>query len=198
MKFFKKVLKNKLFYLLLILGVFVIPIFSFNLQAQEDEIIDYSNKNLAVPDLAGKEYLGDGVYRLYDDNGITIDYNVNNGIYTMNGIGNTVRLILFNIEKNTEYTLSYIYVTGTLTGGNIIFEGQDPQMQVITVKESNYNENIENTFNTNEQTRIDLVIGSSIRTFNNFQYKVQLEKGDTATPYTVPGQIPQYKIVGEE
>ena len=38
MKVFRKVLKNKLFYLVLLLGVFVIPIFSFNLQAQEESI----------------------------------------------------------------------------------------------------------------------------------------------------------------
>ena len=37
MKFFKKVLKNKLFYLVILLGVFVIPILKFNLQAQEED-----------------------------------------------------------------------------------------------------------------------------------------------------------------
>ena len=34
--------------------------------------------------------------------------------------------------------------------------------------------------------------------FDNYEFKLQLEQGSTATPYTVPGQIPQYKIVGEE
>ena len=38
MKFFTKVLKNKLFYLVLMLGVFVIPILKFNLHAQGDGI----------------------------------------------------------------------------------------------------------------------------------------------------------------
>src|SRR5690554_5987153 len=41
--------------------------------------------NLAVHDLEGKEYLGGGNYRLYNNNGITVDYNVNNGIRTING-----------------------------------------------------------------------------------------------------------------
>ena len=40
MKFFTKVLKNKLFYLVLLLGVFLIPIFKFNLQAQEDDYVE--------------------------------------------------------------------------------------------------------------------------------------------------------------
>src|SRR5690554_2807982 len=44
------------------------------------------SKNLASPNLEGKEYLGDGVYRLYDDRGITIDYNVFDGIWTFDGV----------------------------------------------------------------------------------------------------------------
>ncbi len=40
MKVFKKVLKNKLFYLFIVLGVFVIPIFKFNLNAQEDDYVE--------------------------------------------------------------------------------------------------------------------------------------------------------------
>ena len=154
--------------------------------------------NFGGVDLSGATDLGGGNYRLYNNNGITIDYNVSSGIYTLNGTAITAfNYFIFNIEPNTEYTLSYIYVSGTLTGGYLAFIATNPYLLMISRNEINYNENIENTFNTTTQNefRFDIRTG---RTFDNYQFKLQLEKGSQATPYTVPGQIPQYKIVGEE
>ena len=144
----------------------------------------YGADNLAVPDLEGKEYLGDGVYRLYDGNGVTIDYNVFNGIFTYNGTSSAGwQHTLFNIEQNTEYTLSYIAVSGTLTGGRLNIIISSPNTNVLF--QNNENVNKQSTFITTTQDilRTDFSDG---RIFNNYQFKLQLEKGSTATPYTVP------------
>src|SRR5690554_4673526 len=41
--------------------------------------------NLAMPDLSNATDLGGGNYRLYNAIGVTVDYNVNSGIWTVNG-----------------------------------------------------------------------------------------------------------------
>jgi hypothetical protein len=156
--------------------------------------------NLAMPDLSTATDLGGENYRLYDDRGITIDYNINSGIWTINGTttgqsGSFIHLNAFFIEPNTQYSISYYAVSGTLTGGALVINITSPTINVILQDEENIDK--QNTFTTTSQTllRISAQVG---RTFNNYQFKLKLEKGDTATPYTVPGQIPQYKIVGEE
>lgn len=142
----------------------------------------YGANNLAVPDLEGKEYLGYGDYRVYDNNGITIDYNVYNGIYTINGTwtgitGTHVAIPLTKVEGLT-LTVSVELVSGVppieayyrpsgLTNYQIaLFEG--------IKKDVPYDKNF------------DYIRMANGYSFNNLQFRVQLEKGDTATPYTVP------------
>lgn len=152
--------------------------------------------NLLMPDLTGKEYLGNGIYRLYNERGITIDYNIYNGEYNINGDPTTTFAFdLIDILPNTEYTVSYIAVSGSIMGGGFRIYITPPYTTVIL--QLNEHVDIQNTFITTTQDllRFEFVLG---RTFDNYTFKLQLEKGDTATPYTVPGQIPQYKIVGEE
>ncbi len=186
MKFFTKVLKNKLFYLVLLLGVFIIPIFSFNLKAQEFETVDYSNKNLASPNLQGKEYLGDGVYRLYDANGVTTDYNVNSGIWTINGsfTGSKIFSIARNVvEIGSTYRATFYKISGTG------YASYRPAVILgSSAEEGNY-------ISYNMDSRVVVATGTNIRfllggdgSYDNLTFKLQLEKGDTATPYTVPLQ----------
>ena len=74
------------------------------------------NKNLAMPDLTGKPEISRGLYRLYNANGITIDYNIYNGTITINGTP-TIRVdydftsILETLSPPNIY--SYYYVGGT-------------------------------------------------------------------------------------
>lgn len=154
---------------------------------------NYNNrsKNLAVPDLTGKEYLGDGVYRLYNDNGITIDYNVYNGEYKINGTSTAYfSVIIFNILPDTEYTLSYIAVSGTLTDGSFNIPVFSPSILIIQQLQENINK--QSTFTTTRQTTLRFETGSG-RTFDNYAFKLKLEQGDTATPYEVP-YIPGMRI----
>jgi len=153
--------------------------------------------NLGGPDLTGAEDLGDGEYRLYNNNDITIDYNVYNGEYNVNGSpSSTFAFDLIDILPDTEYTVSYIGISGVLSGGGFRVYITSPYTTVI-LQQTNENINKQNTFTTTTQNllRFEFVSG---RIFNDYKFKLQLEKGDTATPYTLPGQIPQYKIVGEE
>ena len=153
--------------------------------------------NLAMPNLEGKEYLGDGVYRLYDNNGITIDYNVYNGYYIMNGTSTTTGLgAVFKIpqlEKGLTYTVSRQVISGTKTGNLNIYISA-PVQQLL------HNNQNQNTFvaGTNHENILFSDLSTIGTVFNDYTFILQIEKGDTATPYTVPGQIPQYKIVGEE
>lgn len=152
--------------------------------------------NLSKPDLSTATDLGGGNYRLYNGDGITVDYNVSSGIWTFNGTSTlTLGNVLFNIEQNTQYTLSYIAVSGTLSGGQLLLGVSSPY--TVVLNQNNQNADKQNTFVTTTQDRFRFDIPSGT-TFTNYQFKLQLEKGSTATPYTVPGQIPQYKIVGEE
>src|SRR5690554_3464057 len=169
-----------------ILGLVFVGMPQFNIKAQ---VIEYTN--LASPDLEGKEYLGNGVYRLYNGNGVTLDYNIYNGVFTINGT-TTARLnyILFNIEQNTEYILSYFAVSGTLTGTNFRFWLYSPEATLFRLDNENIDKQYTFTTTTQNQLRVDTPSG---RTFNNYQFKLQLEKGDTATSYEVPiGALEQH------
>lgn len=154
--------------------------------------------NLAMPDLTGKEYLGDGVYRLRTVQGLTIDYNIYNGEYNVNGISTIVAMInfhTFNLPTN-NYTVSLIYVSGDV-------DREDAWVRVNnTINNLGPSLNSSITYDTFTFTNESIFALRSFAyvgtTYNNLTFKLQIEKGTTATPYTVPGQIPQYKIVGEE
>ena len=185
MKFFKNVLKNKLFYLVLLLGVFLIPILKFSLKAQEeDDYVDYSNKNLASPDLEGKEYFGYGYYILYDNNGITIEYNVYNGVYTVDGTwtgptGSSAMIPLLNVNGLT-LTVSVDIVSGNLPNAVRYRPSSLESKQIYLFEGISYEVPYDRNYDA-----IRMVNGA---VFDNFQFNVQLEKGDTATSYTVPLQ----------
>jgi hypothetical protein len=173
--------------LLFVFGIilpFRTDFFAVKIYASNNQNVDYSFKNVASPDLEGKDYLYDGDYRLYNDRGITVDYNVYNGIYTINGTTTKhLQEILINIETDTEYTLSYYAVSGTLTGGMLVLLIKGPPEDIIRQNNENIDKQI--TFITTTQTNIEFYANVG-RTFNDYQFKLQLEKGDTSTPYTVP------------
>lgn len=158
----------------------------------------FENRNTAMPDLTGKTEISAGVYRLYDVNGITIDYEINNGIYNFNGTvmyGDNI-YIFSNIEQSIEYTISYIAVSGSLTGGSMALGILYPYYRAIR-QETNTNLDMKDTFITTTQD-IFVYYSAAGRTFDNYKFKLQLEKGDTVTPYQVPTNGPYSNLdVGE-
>ena len=157
----------------------------------EVQIKDLPGYNLSGPDLSTATDLGDGNYRIYNDNGVTIDYNVNSGIYTRSGTA-TAGIFMRLSDRILDYhnqimTMKVVRVSGT--GEVYPFIGTG----------TNFGANM--TINMNEATvtkLLDNPIGGRIELYNslgisaNVQFKLQLEEGVQATPHTVPGQIPQY------
>lgn len=191
MKIFKKIFISKLFYLVLLLGVFVIPIFKFNLQAQEDPLPVYSDKNLAVPNLESKEYLGDGVYRVRDVLNYTLDYNVYNGIWTYNSkrMHLLYDIVLTNselynnkLEINQDYYFKF-YPISEYSGFVYQYRHLDgiPEAAIE-------NEGIINVQVVGKEGWRLANVGFSEISPQNITFKLQIEKSDTATPYTVPLQ----------
>ena len=156
--------------------------------------------NLAMPDLTGKEHLGNGVFRLYDDHGITIDYNVYNGVNEINGTATSTvayNFIRFPDTLDEYRTLSVRYVSGIVVSGNneigILNNGVGSG---VAIRNDNYLTPLLSQSKNNVNQLLIYIESGAVLT--NYKFKIQLEKGTEATPYTVPGQIPQYKIVGEE
>lgn len=160
-----------------------------NIKANEN--VDYSYDNLAAPDLEGKQYLGNNEYRLLNESGITIDYNVYSGVISINGTSNSN----INYDLQSEFSVgvlsppniySYYYVNGSVTINKFFvitthFYSQANRMEINSTNYMNYN----------EQTLLDEIIRVQFNirsgdTFNNLQFKLQLEIGDTATDYQVP------------
>lgn len=181
-----------------LLGSGNIPIPSTEEFASKRELAPYiSSKNLAVPDLKGKEYLGDGWYRLYNDNGITIDYNTTTTSYNINGESSiTFAFLIYFDTTHLPYTLSHYSVMGSNSNNNY---------QTISVYNSK-GEGLRSGALFNGSFVIDEPSASSYGiyigandTFDNCTFKLQLEKGTVATPFAVPaGAIPYIPEVKSE
>lgn len=103
MKFFTKVLKSKLFYLLLILGVFLIPILKFNLHAQDDYVEVDSTLEFNVVDFTTNELDVDPVtvYNFFR-NGFSFNDSVT---FLLNDVEYNV--ISYSINHLKEYTMEF-------------------------------------------------------------------------------------------
>lgn len=156
----------------------------------------FENRNMAMPDLTGATHLGNGVYRLFVQFGITVDYDTLSGIWTINGTTNSNLWILQKaFGENITHNVSYYYVSGSMTNAMAIGFYDVNTSGVggfISAHTDSYtqNKNVE----SNPTTVQLLVIPINSSTFNNFKFKLQLEKGSTATPYQVPTNGPYNDI----
>lgn len=171
----------KKIYIFILIPLTALSVLFFTLpkaHAIENDVI-----NLASPDLTDKQYLDNAIYRLHNYNGITIDYNTINGHWIFNGSTTApVGIQLLNLETNTQYALSYIAISGTLTGG-LYFFSNPPVVEVLFQINDNVDKTASFITSTQNQFRIDITTGE---TFNNYTFKLQIEKGLTATAYQVP------------
>lgn len=163
-----------------------------------DELSAYiSSKNLASPDLKGKEYLGDGIYKLHEQNGGTLTYNVYDGEYRV--FGNITGAFTYFFGYDRPYAdNNYIQIWKTKqviweNNGAIVAFGGNPSDMVTVTKNSDYAGKF-STPATSMIIRLYQVSGEI-----DVSFKLQLEKGDTATPYAVPaGNIPYLPEVKSE
>src|SRR5690554_6142182 len=72
--------------------------------------------NLAMPDLEGKEYLGDGWYQLRISGTTDLRYNIYNGYWYLDGGRILNREMGFDLEVGQEYTVSVERVSGFTSG----------------------------------------------------------------------------------
>lgn len=144
----------------------------------------YGGKNIG-PDLTGKEYLGNGVYRIYNEFGITADYDVYNGVWTLNGESTaTTAVFIVNLQPNTDYTISnYIVNNSSITYRTYL---DNTFITQKTLNDTDYQTFNENSNNIRIFIREDNV-------FDDVKVKVQIEKDSVATPYTLPMYVtPEY------
>lgn len=187
---------NKIFIVLLfiLLGSSLIVLNNMDGGTENSFAIVYeNNKNIALPDINGKIEIMDGLYRLYDNNGLTIDYNIYNGIWTVNGQYTLTALsyILFNVMNNQQYTLTYNYVSGSISD-YFEYTFASPNIANFFMSLTNYQNDRIITITTTTQNRYVLYT-TNVNIFNNYQFKIQLEKGSQATSYIVPKLIPHYQ-----
>lgn len=140
----------------------------------------FENRNISMPSLIGKEAIEPNVFRLYNGNGVTIDYNLKNGDFIFNGMA--TGSITTNFSSNlplgiytiTSYTSApgheSFRILGSLSGGreNRPTVGETTITDGITIIKA-----------------IDFWIYTGY-VMDNMILKVQIEKGSVSTPYQVP------------
>lgn len=155
----------------------------------------FSNRNQAMPDLTGKPDLGGGWYRYNTEGGIIKDFNVLTGHVRLNGTNTStqVNLNLFSnvLPNDTVVSFTYEYVSGTVDVGTdyiALFPNYTNNPASMSLKVGTYyplkglRENYLSAYNAASPR---IYLGTGQTTFNDFTFKIQLEKGDTVTPYQV-------------
>lgn len=140
--------------------------------------IRLKSKNENTPKLSTAADLGGGNYRLYSANGLTISYNVYNSIITINGTPTIV--IDYNFTGIFEpsappniYFYHYVGGSANFTNFSLYTSPYNPN-NVLTINSSIY-------MNSNYKV-LPLELNSVVlqfrngETFNNLQFKLQLEK----------------------
>ena len=154
---------------------------------------DLPGVNLGGPDLVGKTDLGGGWYRLQSISGLHLDYNINTSNFRMHGLGNGTNRILYGFSSSNtpDITYSYsIYLVERVTQPvNIQFGGVGAQPNERASLGNLDNQSIRNAAGYSSSTAL---FTSQFNDAMDVTFKIKWEKGSIVTPYTVPGQIPQY------
>src|SRR5690554_2925062 len=152
--------------------------------------------NLAMPDLEGKEYLGDGWYELYNHSTRgNVEYNVYSGEFYINKL-TTEWVYLFKFinyfEPNETYTVKWHDLDFIDMNYSIQMYYEYTQLNGINLRVIYYGDSY--MLNSNS---IFSSVQSQMGLYSNRDYtfrgKLQIEKGDTATSYQV-FYIPALKI----
>lgn len=183
---------KKVFIILLIILLGTALVIIPNIKGSTDNsfTIEYqNNKNLALPNLTGKTEISGGLYRLYNNNGFTIDYNKNNGNYIYNGTGQAINILLgyFEVQEQSDYIMKLYHVSGNVS------DISRPRISFTSTSEyirGTYADTLISNLNVSQQT-FNTQPGTAL--YENYTIKLQIEKGSQATSYVVPKSIPVYK-----
>ena len=162
----------------------------------EVQLKDLPDYNLAMPDLTNAIDLGNRKYRIYDDNGITVDYEIDSGNFVMNGSSSSDDYVWFTlINKDTYFeniNFSTYYESGSADSAKFqwVVEAESQNFWSYIVNLDTVNRIWTQEINSNVQ-RIGFYLHKALA-LENYTFKCQMEKGSTTTPYTIPGEIPQY------
>lgn len=138
--------------------------------------IRIKSKNELVPKLNNKEYLGDGVYRIGNYNGVTWDYNIHNGQYVLNGTPTSATIFFNDTFKLSamQGTFSLNVISGTSNLGSIYWNGEHPNQVLLS--------NINGGATVNNEVVISggawlLTFSDYSRTtYDNYTFTMQLEQ----------------------
>lgn len=143
------------------------------------------NVNLLKLDLTNTIDLGDNVYQVFDEDGISISFNAKSGKFTIDGknTGEDIYLKNFFIprelfNKYSEKTIQYYYEDGTFELPLLLFSVEGESLSVL---DKDY---LVKKFDlTNEDNYFIILEGQK---FDNFEFKLKIEEGSRGTPYTPP------------
>lgn len=163
--------------------------------------------NYINPSVVGKTETSPGVFLLNTKMNIDLYYEPSTGIFTLNGniqdipsmytVSGTALTVLVNIPNDT--TLSYRYVSGSITGDSIDIAGLRLRLYrtngtsitpYINVHKSNYtNMMVQNspTGVTVGRIDLDIVENNTNNVINNLKFKLQYETGTVATEHVHSG-----------
>lgn len=157
--------------------------------------------NFAIPDLSTATDLGDGWYETYSDDTFYERYNIYTGEFIRNGetnVNGVINTVSFKpVPLGLTYTSKINYISGEIVGSS----NQGFKLPVSDIGADGYLYFNRSGFPSHEKTYVAdntvtrIHINATKVTYNNYTFTIQTTLGEEETPYTVPGQIPQYEIV---
>lgn len=123
--------------------------------------------------------------------GLILDYDKTTGIFTLTGT--KTENVITNITLPTfytpgDYTLSYSYISGSFD--NHFYVGNTPLWN-LSILRTNENKTVSGSVSKyiNQDFRVYFDFPLAAVSFDNFKFKIQLEKGTTATTWVHPDSI---------
>ena len=185
--------------LFILLGSALIVVNNSNKDVKNSfKIVYENNKNEALPDLTNKIEMTDGLYRLHTfSSGVTLDYNVYNGDYIMNGTSTQQDAFSITVLQSGTYTLSFNYVSGSMSGSvseiGLVVAMPPPDIGATYLYVNKFTNTAESkTYTHDGLFYLNIILWSPNEVYNNYTFKIQIEKGSLTTPYVVPKLVPMY------
>lgn len=170
---------------------------------QELDINNIKNETLVVGNIKSKNILNMENTGSQTKNGVSLSYNIDTHILTLNGTASAQtdftlnNLIGFKLKANTDYVFTNFYVSGT-TSGNCPFFLQDSthsyQGTSVELRQSDFS--LHTIYTTDLTFDLALIRVPNGVTLSNYKCQLMIEENTTATNYA-PYQDLENKIITE-